>query len=150
MSARNEKYRAKLTEQLAPHVPGEVRAVGMFTRPGSYGMAAAMQVSGLAGSLMGRSGAKKAGGLPLNVLVAVSDDTVHVFDYKPKGTKVKVKDEVATWARSDLRVERAKEGAVASRIVFHLPGDETIELDAPKLMGSSSDFNAPLVELLST
>ena len=149
MSDRNEKYRAKFLESLRGHVDGEPRAVGIFMRPGAYGAMALMNVSGLAGLLAGRAGKKKSGGLPQNVVLGVTDDKVHVFAYKPKGTSLKLKDPIAVWDRSSVRMERTSSGAMSSRVMIHLADGESIELDTPKMPGTSSDFNAPLIDLLA-
>jgi hypothetical protein len=149
MSDRNEKYRARYLETVSEKLGQPAEAVGMFTRPGSMGSALAAQVSPLASGLMGSRGKKKAGGLPLNMIVGVTADKIYVFPYKPKGFGIKLKDPAAVWDRSEVRVERLKEGTLANRLRFHLPGGEPIELDSTKMPGSSSDFNAPLIDLLA-
>jgi len=149
VTGRDEKYRAKYLAAVQPHVDGEARAVGMFSRPGSMGAALMSQASGLAATLALRSGKKKAGGLPLNVIVAATDDSVYVFDYKPKGTGIKIKDTVAVWDRAAVRVTAAQAGTLADRLVVELGGDEAIELDSNKMPGFKSAFNEPLIRLLS-
>jgi hypothetical protein len=149
MSDRHEKYRARYLETVSEKLGEPAEAVGMFTRPGSMGSVVAAQVSPLASFLTLSRGKKKAGGMPLNVIVGVTADKVYVFPYKPKGFSVKLKDPVAAWDRADVRIERLKEGTVANRLRFHLPGGDSIELDSTKMPGSSSDFNAPLIDLLA-
>jgi len=149
MTARDEKYRAKYLAAVQPHVEGGARAVGMFSRPGSMGAALMSQASGLAGTLARRSGRKKAGGLPMNVIVAVTDDSVYVFDYKPKGTGIKIKDTVAVWDRDSVRVSATEEGTLADRLVIQLGDGEAIQLDSNKMPGFKSEFNEPLIRLLS-
>jgi hypothetical protein len=149
MSDRNEKYRARYLETVSEKLGEPAEAVGMFTRPGSMGTVMAAQVSAVAAGVMGSRGADRAGGLPLNVIVGVTASKIYVFPYKPKGFGIKLKDPVVVWDRSEIRVERLKEGTLANRLRFHLPGGESIELDSTKMPGSSSDFNAPLIDLLA-
>ena len=44
---------------------------------------------------------------------------------------------------------RMSSGAMSSRVTIHLDDGEAIELDTPSMPGSSSDFNAPLIDLLA-
>jgi hypothetical protein len=149
MSDRNEKYRTRYLETLSEKLGQSAEAVGMFTQPGSMGSVAAAKVSPLLSFMMRSRGKEKAGGLPLNVIVGVTTDKIYVFPYQPKGFGIKLKDPVAVWDRAEVRVERLKEGTLANRLRFHLPGGESIELDSTKMPGSSSDFNAPLIDLLA-
>jgi hypothetical protein len=113
------------------------------------GAAVLSQASGLAATLALRSGRKKAGGLPMNVIVAATDDAVYVFDYKPKGTGIKIKDTVAVWDRGSVRVTPSAEGTLADRLVVHLGEGHAIELDANKMPGFRSEFNEPLIRMLA-
>ena len=148
MTARDEKYRAKYLAAVQAHVEGAARAVGMFSRPGSMGAALLSQASGLAGTLALRSGQKKAGGLPMNVIIAVTDESVYVFDYKPKGTGIKIKDTVAIWDRGSVRVTTTEEGTLADRLAVQLGDGEAIQLDSNKMPGFKSEFNKPLIRML--
>ena len=121
----------------------------MFTRPGSMGTVLAAKVSPLAGAVMGSRGMEKSGGLPLNMIVGVTANRIYVFPYKPKGFGIKLKDPVVDWDRAEVSVERLKEGTLANRLRFNLPGGQSIELDSTKMPGSSEDFNAPLIDLLA-
>jgi hypothetical protein len=149
MTERDEKYRQKYLAAVVPHVEGEVRAVGLFSRSGSMGSALMSQVSPLAGTLGRRSGKKKAQGLPANMVVAATDDKVYVFDFKPKGFGVKIKETVAVWDRGSVRVTAVSEGTLADRLVVQVGEGEPIELDSNKMPGLKSDFNEPLIRLLA-
>lgn len=149
MSDRYEKYRVRYLETVSEKLSQPAQAVGVFTRPGSMGTMLAGKVSPLAAMVMNSRGKDRAGGLPLNVVLGVTADKIYVFPYKPKGFGIKLKDPVAVWDRAEVRVERLKEGALANRLRFNLPGGESIELDSTKMPGSSSDFNAPLIDLLA-
>ncbi len=141
MSDRDAKYRAKYVEALQPHVADPIRAVGVFSRPGSLAMAGMMQLSPAAGYAM----EDRSSGLPRNVVMAVTDRSVHVFDFRPKGFNIKVKKEVATWSREGLVVTKGSGGMLATRVAFDWPGAH-VELDSN--IGGGG-FNEELTGLLA-
>lgn len=149
MADRNEKYRQKYLDQMSSHIGEPVQAVGIFSRPGGMGSVFTSQISPLAASIQNKVGKGKAGGLPQNVVVGVTADKVFVFGYKPKGTGMKLKDPIGVFERQAFRAELVNQGTLANRIRFHLPDGDTIELDSNKMPGSSSDFNAPVLEALA-
>jgi hypothetical protein len=149
VSDRNEKYRQKYIEAASEKLGRPVEAVGLFSRPGWASTMALGFFSYLGHLISNRAGAAKSGGLPMNVILAVTSDEVYAFDFTPKGTSVKLKEPVGIWPRAEVRAERIGTGAVADRIRFHLAGGEPIELASNKMPGSSSDFNAPVVDLLA-
>jgi hypothetical protein len=149
VSDRNEKYRQKFIASVSAHIGEPALGVGIFSRPGSMSSMLTTKVSPLAGAIMSKANKGKTGGLPLNVVVGVTATKVYVFPYKPKGTGLKLKDPVAIWDRDRVTVERLKEGAMATRLRFHIPDSEPIELDSNAMPGGGADFNAPVVELLS-
>jgi len=150
MSDRNEKYRQKYIETVSEKIGQPVEAVGLFSRPGWAGSMAIGFFSFLGHIFADRAGAKKSGGLPLNVILGVTADKVYVFGFTPKGTNVKLKDPVAIWDRAGVRAERTGTGAVSDSLRFHLPEGEPIELASNKMPGSSADFNAPVIDLLAS
>ena len=148
MTERDEKYREKYVEAVAPHVEGEVEAIGLFSRAGSMGAAVLSQVSPLAGALKLGRGRKKGGGLPMNVVLAVTHDKVYAFDFKPKGFGLKIKETAAVWDRAAVRVAPTSEGVLADRLEVRIGDAEPIELDSNKMPGLKSEFNEPLIRLL--
>jgi hypothetical protein len=149
MSSRNDKYRQKYIETVSAHVGEPVEAVGIFSRPGGMGSVAVLQVSPLASMIMSKKNKGKTGGLPQNVVVGVSATRLYVFGYKPRGTNLRLKDPIAVFDRSQVRAEVVGQGVMATRVRFHLPGGDAIELDSNRMPGSSDDFNAPVVQALS-
>ncbi|WP_052666768.1 hypothetical protein [Nitriliruptor alkaliphilus] len=151
MSDKYAKHRRNYTDVLQKHVGAtSIQVIGCLSQPGSLAGAALAKVSG-AGFLANRAaGNKKAGGdLPTNVMVAVTDDAIHLFDFRPKGSSIKVKDEVAVWPRATTRVHSAKEGTLATRLVIDLEHERhTIELDANAPFGLGKAFNQPLLDVL--
>lgn len=149
MADRNEKYRQKYCADMSAHLGQPVEAVGIFSRPGSMGSVFTMKLSPLAGMLKDQAGKAKAGGLPQNVAIGVTADKVYVFGYKPHGTGMKLKDPIGVFERHALRVEVAGQGTLATRLRFHLPTGDVIELDSNKMPGVASDFNAPIIAALT-
>jgi hypothetical protein len=106
-----EEYRVKFRDAVKSHLDEEVLAVGTFKATGSgtkYAISK-LQVGALAYGAAGMLGKKRAGGLPGQFLLAVTPTKLHAFDYKMKGGKtVEVKEEVAAWDRSGLKVGTEK------------------------------------------
>jgi hypothetical protein len=141
MADRNDKYRQKYIADVSAHIGEPVQAVGIFSRPGAMNSLLLGKLSPMAGSIKNQSSRGKAGGLPQNVVIAVTADRVFVFGYKPRG--------IGVFERRGMRAEVVSQGSLANRIRFHLPNGDSIELDSNKMPGSSSDFNAPVIEALA-
>ena len=144
-----EKYRQKYLEQVSAHIGQPAEAVGIFSRPGAMGSMFLGKISPLAAMIKNKSNKSKTGGLPQNVVIGVAADKVFVFGYKPRGTNLKLGDPIGVFDRSAMRAEVVGQGALATRVRFHLPTGDTIELDSNRMPGSTSDFNAPVVQALS-
>jgi hypothetical protein len=101
-----EPFRQQLLEAVRDHVNGEeVLAAGAFRRGGASGSYAASKAGGglvYAAVALGRK--KKAGGLPQQVLLAVTPARLYAFELKFKGRKYTAKREVAVWDRAGLRI----------------------------------------------
>ena len=77
-------------------------------------------------------------------------DQVYVFDYKPRGTSIKVKNPLRIWDwHSGPRPLHPGEGR---RNGQHLPGGAagpgTIHIESGKMPGSTTEYNAPVLDLL--
>lgn len=149
MADRNEKYRQKYLADMSAHIGQPAEAVGIFSRPGSMNSLFMTKVSPLAGMIHSKANKGRTGGLPQNVVIGVTADKVYVFGYKPRSSGLKLKDPIGVFERSGIRAEVVNQGAMATRVRFHLPTGDAIELDSNRMPGSSSDFNAPVVEALS-
>lgn len=147
----SSKYYDRYLSDLSPHVQGEIRAVGLLSRPGAMTGTMLGQVSGLARMINNAGGKKKAGGLPPNVVLAVTDSQVYVFRYKPGGWGggLKVKDPLVVWPREAIHVQHTGSGTLADTLTIHIAGQDPIQLDSNKLPGFKSDFNAPLFQELA-
>jgi hypothetical protein len=144
-----DKYREKYMMALEPHVEGEVRAVGVFSRAGSMGSMGLSYISPLAASIKRATDKGRSGGLPQNFVVGVTDDKVYVFGYKPRGTSIKVKAPLAVWNRGDIRMTHVDSGTMANTIQVDIAGQEPILIESNKMPGSKTDFNGPVLEALS-
>ena len=144
-----DKYREKYLMALEPHVEGEVRAVGVFSRSGSMGAMALSYASPLAAMIKRKVDKNKAGGLPQNFIIGVTDERVYLFAYKPRGTGIKVKEPLVVWNRSDVKMTPVKAGTVATTIQVDIAGQEPLMIESNKMPGSSEEFNAPVIEALS-
>ena len=134
-----EIYRSAVQEQLPEE---QVIAVGMLTPPGTMKSVLVGQASPLIGMIMRRKGKKASGGFPMNVLMAVTPTRLVTFGYKPKGTKIKVKDRLTEWPRRHVRVELGK-GGISQRLHFTFSDGQTIELDALRSVGQYDRMNDP-------
>ena len=100
------QWKADLRAELAPRVNDEeLVAVAAFRRTGGTSSYAASKLGGglpyLATKLVSK---KRAGGLPENVMLAVTPTKVYAFKRKQKGRRMVAADEVAVWDRAGLQV----------------------------------------------
>lgn len=145
-----EQYRDNQMMAVAPFVQGPVLAVGTFSRSGSMGAMGLGQVSPLAASIKRRVDKGKTDGLPQNFVVAVTDQQVYVFDFKPRGSTIKVKEALRVWDRDQVRVHRTpvKVGAMSNTYQVDLAGQGSIQIESGKLPGSTTEYNTPVLDLL--
>lgn len=143
-------YRERWLMEVAPRVEGEPLAVGVFSRAGSMGSFGLGKVSPLAGMIKRGLEKGKTDNLPVNFVVAVTADRVYVFDYKPRGTSIKVKDPIRIWDRDQVHVHRTpvKVGAMSSTYQVELAGQGTLLIESGKMPGSTTEYNAPVLDLL--
>lgn len=104
------KFRKQLADSVRPLVGGEdVVAVGAFRQGGFGGQLAAAQLSGAAAAVTALLRRKKAGGLPHNVLLAVTPTRVFAFAQKMGGRNhLAPKEQVAVWDRAGLCITTEK------------------------------------------
>ena len=145
-----EAYRERWLMEVAPRVEGEPLAVGVFSRAGTMGSFGLGKVSPLAGLVKRGIEKGQTANLPVNFVVAVTADRVYVFDYKPRGTSIKVKDPIRIWDRDQVHVHRTpvKVGAMSSTYQVELAGQGTIHIESGKMPGSTTEYNAPVLDLL--
>ena len=107
-------------DRLSSRVPQPVLAAGAFTHTG-LGTTLLGGPLALLGVLRGR---RAAGGLPSRVLIAVTQERVHVF-----GASIpwQPTSEVAAWQRSDVRAS-GRPGGLGPILSLSAPGHERIQL----------------------
>ena len=93
-----DKWMTRMVEAVQPHCDEPISAALTASHAGSMGN---VVFSKLAGVNMGLSRTSE---LPNPVFLAVGTDTVYALAYKPRGTKWKIKGEVARWPRQGMQV----------------------------------------------
>lgn len=76
---------------------------------------------------------------------------MYVFDYKPRGTGIKVRQALRRWDRDQVHVHRTpvKVGAMSTTYQVELAGQGTIAIESGKMPGSTTEVNAPVLDLLA-
>jgi hypothetical protein len=147
MDEKGMQIMMDLIDSAQPHVDEPVLACAAFSTAGALNSVGVGKASPIAGMLMRKSGKSKAGGLPTNVLVAVTATKAHLYSFKPRGSYVVIKDKVGEWDRSDMQI-RTEDKSFATRLFITFPSEgRTIELDAAK---GTHGLNEEVVRLLST
>jgi hypothetical protein len=104
------EFRTQLADAVRDHVNGEeLLAAGAFRRGGASGSYAASKMGGglvYAAVSLGRK--KKAGGLPQQVMLAVTPENLYAFKCKVGRGGYKAEEEVAVWQRAGLRISSEK------------------------------------------
>jgi len=120
------EFRRMLNEAVQGRTNGEeVLAVGAMRRGGFSGQYAASKAGGgLAYAAVSLARKKKAGGLPQQVLLALTPDRLYAFKLKMKsgGRKYEAKDEVGVWERSALRIS-AEEKMGLTNLTIESPSE---------------------------
>ena len=113
-----EKNRARIQEK----TDAPVLAFSTFYRTGSWGQLPMQHVSPLAASAMKLIGKRKAGGMPPSFILALTDDRLYAFKYKPRRDVIEVGDEIGSWDRTGIAAG-VEETALTMRLTISSPGD---------------------------
>jgi hypothetical protein len=92
------KQMARMVDAVQPHCDRPITAAMTCSHAGSMSSVLFSKLTG------GIEGLNRSSDLPNPVFIAVGDNTVYAFDYRPRGFKFKIKKEVARWPREDLDV----------------------------------------------
>ncbi len=141
------KWRAQLEQEAQAALPSEEIVIAGQMRRGGAGasMAASKAGGGLAYAAVKLFNKKKAGGLPQNVILAVTPDKLHAFKCKFKGGKNVADGEVAVWDRAGLRFSTEKKmGMTALTIESPAEGEKVT------LVGASVKDDPLTLELIRT
>jgi hypothetical protein len=130
-------------------VPNEqVLCIGILSRPGAMKSALVGQASPLVGMIMRSKSKKKAGGFPLNVLMAVTPTRLISFEFKPRSNRVKIKRLVVEWPRPMVRVAAGEERKLSRQMFFGFPDGTSMELEGGRGFGRYDAFNDPFYAAL--
>ena len=112
----------KVIDLVQPHVGEPVIAAGYFSN-------AALMDAAFEPRLTAK---KEAGGLPMNVILAVTRDRIHVLSFGSRWFKQVIKEELTAWDRAGLQVSTVQ-GTMARRVTLEWPASgRRVELDANK------------------
>jgi len=93
----------KMVAPTREHCPEPVRTAMVCSHAGSMKGVLLHTAARVGGGLFG--GLAKTSDLPNPVLIAVGDQGVYAFKFKPRGFSMKVKQEVRRWKRSEVAIE---------------------------------------------
>jgi len=149
MAEWEQKYKDAVAEKLGE----QPLAAGHFQRAGQYFLT--IPIIGQLGLLLYLAyqavNKKRAAGLPMNFMLAVTPTKVHAYKFKPGGYgAIRVREEVAVWDRSAIKVVGRQDGPMASKITFETTENgetQKIVCNAPML--SRNPMSAKVIELLS-
>ena len=104
------QFRQQIADAVRDRVNGEeLVAAGAFRRGGAAGSYAASKLGGgLVYGAVALARKKQAGGLPQQVLLAVTPDKVYAFKCKLGRKGYSAEKEVAVWQRAGLRISSEK------------------------------------------
>jgi hypothetical protein len=118
------KWKNDLWEEAEPHIQGEeLVAVAPFRRGGATASYAASKAGGgLPYLIINLFRKKQAGGLPQQVMLAVTPTKLHAFKWKQRGSKMVIGDEVAVWERAGLQVSTEMGGGM-TKVTISSPAE---------------------------
>jgi hypothetical protein len=139
-----EAYRTAWIATVQERVPEPVRGILGISRAGSLSRLGVGKVSPIASIAMGSAAKEATGGFPENVLVSITDATLHVFSYRQGNRGIKLKDELATWPRNQVTVTTER-GTTLTKITVGFADGTSYAFESNNL----SDFNDPGIALLN-
>lgn len=119
------EFRAKLRAEAEERLSETVEAAAGFRRGGAsarMGISKA-RLGALAYAASALSSKRQAGGLPDQVLLAVTPERLHAFKLKIRGRKWSAGEEVGSWERAGLRATTDRRMNV-TMLTIESPGDD--------------------------
>lgn len=147
---QTNEFRAMIGSAVENRINGEqLVAAGAMRRGGASGSYAASKAGGgLAYAAVSLARKKKAGGLPQQVLLALTPENLYAFKMKFKGKRYEAKDEVAVWQRAGLRVSSQQKMGLTNITIESPAEGEKVTL-VP--IGVKDDaVNLELIEMLES
>jgi hypothetical protein len=141
MGKSNEQKMAMMVDGAQPHCDEPLTAAMICSHSGSMGNL-------LSSFVLAHGGLTRTSELPNPVLIAVGQNTVYAFKYKPSGFKVKVKkgSEVARWPLADITVESDEPGKV-SQFAINVADESLYTLEVTTAMGGREVYEMFLAAL---
>ena len=134
-----EQYRPSVEQK----VGARVIAFLPFHRTGSVGALAVSRVSPLAATAIRLVGKKKAGGLPQNFVLVLTEAKLYAYQSKTRRASFELTDELAVWDRAAIQLS-TKETTLAMQLTIESPAEgEKVICEATK-SAVTGDFFAAL------
>ncbi len=141
-------FTARYIDLAQREVPDErVVAAGTLSRTGAMGNTLVAMFSEVAAIIGSMSNKRTSGGLPKNVVVAVTQTRVLFFGFKVRGGSVVITGLALTLLRSNVRVVVAK-GILATNVQFQLADGTAFQLDSNCGNGQYRSLNDGLLAAL--
>ena len=136
MAKSPEQMIAMMVDAAQTHCDEPLQSAMICTHAGSMKNLFVGKLGGVGG------GQTRTSELPSPLLVAVGQDTVYAFKYKPKGFKIKLKkgSEAARWRKSSIHVETGSSGGVSDFAIITDSGD-IYALEVTTALGGAEAFN---------
>jgi len=123
------KQMSRMVDAVQPHCDEPITAAMTCSHAGSMSSLLASKLAG------GALGTARTSDLPNPVFLAVGNDTVYAFHYRPRGFKFKIKKEAARWPRRDLTVAVEETSRMCYFTVTTASGD-SYALEVTTVMGA--------------
>ncbi len=128
MNPKLEKQMAKMVDAVQPHCEDRIVAAMTCSHAGSMGTVLLSKLVDGAGALAGSCD------LPNPVFIAVGENTIYAFKYKPRMFSFKIKKEAARWPRNEVTLTTEETGAMITFVLSTSSG-EHYPLEVPVMMG---------------
>jgi hypothetical protein len=136
MAKSPEQMIAMMVDAAQPHCDEPLQSAMICSHAGSMKNLFAVKLSGFGG------GPTRTSELPSPLIIAVGQDTVYAFKYKPRGFKIKIKkgSEAARWRKDAIHVESGSSGGVSDFAIVTDSGD-IYALEVTTALGGAEAFN---------
>ena len=128
MDSKLKEQMAKMIDSVQPHCHEPIIAAMTCSHAGS------MKSTLFAKFLVGTEVSFRTNDLPNPVFIAVGENTVYAFKYKPSWFKFKIKKEVTRWSRDQLVVTFEETDKMCYLLIVVKSG-ERFSLEVPIMMG---------------
>ena len=128
MDPKMEKQMAKMKDAVQPYCDEKIIAAMTCSHAGS------MKSTLVSKFLEGAGAGSKSSDLPNPVFIAVGENTIFAFSYKPRGFKFKIKKEAARWPRDEVKL-KTEETNLMCYFTLTTKSGEIFPLEVPIMMG---------------